>query len=569
MKKFYLIFFLIVFFVQAYAQETNKAEDGVLDITSLELQHSKVILIEGKWEFYWNKLYSPKDFLDKESLNKPEFVTVPGNWNSIKGKETQHPAHGFGTYRLLIKTKYQDDMFLKVYGVSTAFKIWANGVLLGEVGKVATTKGEYVPELLPKTFKIDFNRNSDDKFQYIEVIIQASNYEHTNSGIWEEIELGSFNATTKKNTFEFIITSIIIGIFLIISLYHFILYFYHRTVISTLFFGILTFFMAVRASTVDERIILYLFPNLDFYLLIRIEYLSVYANILFIGLFFYNLFKDEIHKTIIKIIVAFGIVFSVIIVFAPVNLFSSLRDVFNLYVLLGGFYLVFRLIKAVLNKRNGAILASVGLFAMLGTSVFDVLIAILSWSIPYTASYGLLFYLISQSVMISKRFSDTFNENKLLSTELNYKNQNLEKIVTERTKEISSQSEKITQQYDKILKSEIQLKEKVNELVAMDEELRQNNEELHSLNESIEVQKKIIEEKELRLSTIISNQGEGFATIDNKGNFLFANPASSEVFDLPVKELLTKNLSDFFNSESLKRVMEEGKKRKIHEKSRE
>jgi len=100
-----------------------------------------------------------------------------------------------------------------------------------------------------------------------------------------------------------------------------------------------------------------------------------------------------------------------------------------------------------------------------------------------------------------------------------------------------------------------ELKAKNEELQTAEEELRQNNEELHSLNENIQSQKDIIQEKELRLKTIIDNQGEGFAIISLDGTFIFNNPAAEDIFDLPRNGLLGKNIADGFDKEQISSYM--------------
>jgi PAS domain S-box-containing protein len=100
------------------------------------------------------------------------------------------------------------------------------------------------------------------------------------------------------------------------------------------------------------------------------------------------------------------------------------------------------------------------------------------------------------------------------------------------------------------------------ELEAADEELRQNNEELQLLNENIFNQKNIIEEKELRLKTIIENQGEGCAITDFNEEFIFTNSKACEIFNVASGELKGRNLRDFLCSEDWNEIKQESEKRK-------
>ncbi len=115
--------------------------------------------------------------------------------------------------------------------------------------------------------------------------------------------------------------------------------------------------------------------------------------------------------------------------------------------------------------------------------------------------------------------------------------------------------------------SEIDKKNKIiqeinEEIEAADEELRQNNEELQLLNENIYDQKNIIEEKELRLKTIIENQGEGCGITDFNENFIFTNSKACEIFNVANGELKGRNLREFLCDGEWNEIKQESKKRK-------
>ena len=53
--------------VYAFANNANapkkpKAADGMLDLSNWNLHENGNVALDGKWEFYWNKLLTPEDF---------------------------------------------------------------------------------------------------------------------------------------------------------------------------------------------------------------------------------------------------------------------------------------------------------------------------------------------------------------------------------------------------------------------------------------------------------------------------------------------------------------------------
>ncbi len=286
---------------------------------------------------------------------------------------------------------------------------------------------------------------------------------------------------------------------------------------STLFFGILTIFMFIRGSATGSKLILEIFPNMNFLLLVKIEYLSVYANMLFIGAFFHYLFPKDVSKRVVQIAGILTIIFSAIIIFAPMKFFTSMRDVYNLFVLILGIYVSwFALTKAMIKKRQGAVLAFIGMFIFLGSGILDIITVVAVLPIPFTAPYGLVFYIFTQSFIISQRFSIAFKENKELTGTLDYQNKNLEKIVKERTTEISQQSEEILAQQE--------------EVIAINDELQSTNEELE------------------KLSIVASKTDNAIVILDNEMNFEWTNEGFEKLFGFTLYELIAERGKSFIEA---------------------
>ncbi len=376
----------------------------------------------------------------------------------------------------------------------------------------------------PYIYSILPNPNLDhNEYRTIELVLQVSNFYHVNSGIWEDIEIGNFENTQKLKTKRDFFDSLVFGILLIMALYHFALYFLRRDEYSTLFFGIFTLFMFLRGTATGSRFLLDLFPSMSVFVIVKIEYLSVYANMTFLGAFFYFLFPKDFNKRIIQISGIVTIIFASIIIFAPMTFFTSLRDFFNIFVLLLGLYIsYYALVKAVIKKRQGSVLAFIGMFVFFGSGILDIITVMFVLPLPLVAPYGLVFYIFSQSFIISQRFSIAFKENKELTETLDYQNKNLEKIVKERTVEISQQSEEILAQQE--------------ELIVINDELQNTNDELE------------------KLSIVASKTDNAIVILDNEMNFEWTNEGFDKLFGFTLNELIEERGNNFIEANSDKNV---------------
>ncbi|WP_019243351.1 MULTISPECIES: HAMP domain-containing histidine kinase [Bacillus] len=80
--------------------EKEKAEEGVLTIQSFPEKES--LKLNGEWEFYWEHLYTPKDFQNKDLLLNPHFADIPSSWSRYKINGQRIASTGFATYRIKI-----------------------------------------------------------------------------------------------------------------------------------------------------------------------------------------------------------------------------------------------------------------------------------------------------------------------------------------------------------------------------------------------------------------------------------------------------------------------------------
>lgn len=429
------------FFQIAFSNLNAQIKNGILDLSIIDITKSESIKLQGECEFYWKQLLSPDD-LKNNIQSEPEFVKIPKSWTTYTINNAKLTNEGFATYRIVIK-KFPDTKRtiygLKVSSVFSNYKLWINGELLAEAGQVGTIKNTSLPQFKYQDipFVLDPEKGSTDK---IEIIFQVSNFSHQRAGLQKPIFFGTFDKLRADSRWMDIMNLIIIGIILIIGINHLNMYFFRRSDISNLYFSIVCIVMILRNISTEDRIITYIFPNINWELLVKLDNFSGFGTIPLFALFFYSLFKDDFPKFIKNALIGFGIFVTLLVFATPANFYGKFRTLFELYILIGGLYVTFGvLLVAALRKRESALFTFIGMFILYATAINDVLSSMGIIQTAYVAPYGLAAFMVIQSVTITYKSAKAINQNEHLSGQLQHEKENLEKNIYERTKELQSQ----------------------------------------------------------------------------------------------------------------------------------
>jgi len=443
---------LIVSCVQAKTNSEYTINNGILDLGSTNVLDNSNLKLQGNWEFYWNQLLEPNDFKESTKIAKPIFIKVPKSWASQKMNGVKIPTLGFATYRLIVHKK--PDIQKTIYGlkVSTVFsnyKLWVNGKLIASVGSVGKTVNESNPKFnyqdIP--FVLDPNEGSTNN---IEIVFQISNFSHQRGGLHFPVTLGTYSNLVESTRWMDVLNMFIIGIILIIGINHLILYFYRKQDKSNLYFGIICLVMILRNISSGDRLITYIFPNINWELLVKLDNFSGFGTIPLFALYFYMLFKDEFPRILRNIFLYIGIAITALVFVTPALFYGKLRTFFELYILFGGLYLTFGvLLISAIRRRAYALPSFLAMFILYATAINDVLSSMGIIQTAYIAPYGLVGFMLIQSLTINKKSASAINENELLSIQLTHEKENLEHKIEERTRELKQQHDELLKHQEK------------------------------------------------------------------------------------------------------------------------
>lgn len=441
MKSIYSIFLLVFlgsFVLNLDAKAETKEEEKVISISPI--QEDEIISLDGKWELYWNALYTPNDFHANNIGHQPLIVEVPNTWTEYQRDGKNLPGEGYATYRIQLQfPKEEVGRTIAVYmpSVASAYTLWVDGEIKSFNGKVGKDRGTMVPENVPKIFSFQVREEK------VEFLLQVSNFNQRKAGIYDSILLGEQEEISTYRDKKIIYRSMIVTSLLIMGIYHIVLYLYRKKELPFIFFGIACVSVATRSILLEGGLASYLLVFLDWEIACKLEYMGGSIGIMFFSLFTYTQFKEDMSRTILNLIIVLMSLYSAFLWVTPAIVFTKTMVILQVTIMIIFLYLLVVYVKALINKREGALLNAFAILLFFLTYVNDFLYFNFFIRTAELSSFGLLFFLFTQSILIARRYSKSFVRSEKLSQDLERLNESLEQQVLERTMEIQETNKEL------------------------------------------------------------------------------------------------------------------------------
>ncbi|WCL48624.1 SpoIIE family protein phosphatase [Leptospira sp. GIMC2001] len=402
MKFYALILIFPLFFTNILGQS---------DESKIEWNPEKnpVISLDGNWDFYWNEWLEPS----KTPSNISWKMDIPGTWNSTLEDHGIDSALGYGTFRILVNsdTLIEDGAIRLPDVASAGIFIW-NGRELHRNGNPSISPDEHRAKFQVSTHPIVIQKGIN------ELLIQVSNYSYHKGGIWEPIKIGKRIELSRK---QFMVSSrelFLSGSIFIMAFYHFGIFFLRSRDKSSLWFALFCLLISLRILVTGERVLFQLIPEFSWYGGLVIEYSGFYLAPAFFLFFIYELFPDFVPKKIFQIVGGIFVIFESFIFLLPTTVFPSLNIYFYVYLGLSILLGIYVTVRAVLNRKDGSIIFAFGFIVLVLCTINDSLNAEDVIYTFHSLSIGLFLFIFSQSFLLSKKFSQAFDEVEKMSIKL-------------------------------------------------------------------------------------------------------------------------------------------------------
>jgi len=457
--KWLILSLLLLAILPGKALEAQVVNKGIIDLRSFNQDEEFIVVLNGEWEFYWNKLYHPYDFNKSNNLKPDLYGHVPSYWTDYSTENNKIEGKGYATYKatLILPEGMRNALGFDISVFDSSYDIYLNDEYITSNGIPGRSEDEEVPEYRRNFFR--YIPKSDT----IDIIINVSNFSHRRGGFWLPMRVGTFPLIQGKlaNNWAFNWTTIsLLGGFSLFFLFFYLLNPSERVLG---FFAVGTIGLTLRPLFTSHFLINQL-ANLSWEWVIRFEYLALYTSLIGWYWFVKELYPNRIFGVITRILSAMFFIAFLLTIFLPVRIFS--------YATLGIypailFMMAYSAVKSTLGIIEGKYLniAYLGAFLILiFGGIHDIFVSLgrSENTVGYLLTFLVIVFIFIQAALLMYRWVKAFYEKERLSTELENLNRNLELKVAERTVEIEKRNAEIKKQNKMIEEKNRQLSETIN-----------------------------------------------------------------------------------------------------------
>ncbi len=400
------------------------AVSGMIDLRDWDFNRDGAVQLDGEWEFCRGRILNPSEFAHAEKREGCGYTRVPGLWKDHRAGAARLPGKGYATYRLKVLIGHdKKDKTIVIRRAFSSYRLWINGVLVD-------TRGN-----------LDGNQKKADDYIFVhnrryssftpvegtnEITIQLFNNEYESGGIDRSIMLEDTHASLARIDITRILDFIVSGMLFFAAVYNILFYFSRKDNTVALYLGLLC--LVLTLNTINHQIPLipggFPFTGNPYF----VNYLTVILTMFFFMMLFRSLFPDEFSILFFRFSLVVTILLMTPLFFVGFRIAEQIMHVYFLYMVIFIVYDIFVSIRAIINRRDDAILFLVGFTPCFIGAMNDVLYAMWLINTTNVGQYGMLVLCITATIVVSRRFSRALTTVEELSRDLAEKNVSLRKL---------------------------------------------------------------------------------------------------------------------------------------------
>lgn len=448
-----VVFISITTIIKQPAPHIPSVENGVLDLIEVEDLNTSIVQLDGTWEFYWQIFTQSQENIGANNTYQTTMY-VPGSWEVSHHSEENITNFGYGTYKL--KILLPENELDKTYGlyitsVATSYKLWIDDEFIISNGEIGTNRKEMHPVNYARTAYFH------PKDHTIDITIEVANFSQRKSGLWESIYFGSAEEISLLREKNVALQLLVVGSLVIMGIYNIFICLLRRTLIYSMFLGILCLMFAIRTLLIGDAFLIYLFPHFPWELQVKLEYLPTVFGLPLMVKYVNELYEEKKFILFEKIVLFFSIVFGIFVLVTPAFIYTKYLLLFLIVVPITLIYFGYIFLNAFYEKKPASLFTLIGFTIFIVTVISDSLYFFNFVNNGLYLSNGFLIFLLSQTFAHAIKFSETHAQVENLTDKLLEANRSLEKKVKDRTKELSHL-------YTKLRKSEHERKNLMSDL---------------------------------------------------------------------------------------------------------
>ncbi len=403
----------------AQALRSDGPRLGRLDLSGLA--RGDVASLDGEWEFRWGSFAPPEDFASGEGPNQA-YGRLPGEW---KNYARSYPPTGFATYRLLVTgLDPARDWGLRMGSFLSAARVYVNGTEAMAFGSPGPDSASERPGWGSRLAIVRPTREGA-----ADIVVHISNFADRSGGLRTGMVLGDYGAVAGIRDRLRLFELFAIGAILAMGLYYLALFAFRPSERPPLYFGLLCLLLALRITCYDEYFILDLLPGLPWIWLFRLGYLTFSLPVLITIRFISTLFPLPSKRIATWIALAVCGAYSLAIAFGDTRAAALFLPYFQAFTGVAGIYLIAVLVVAIFSRQRGSLLFLGGFALFFASAIFDMLVANGRIRGTFIIQYGLLIFVFSMSLVITRKLAGAYSTTEALSAELARTNKAMKRFV--------------------------------------------------------------------------------------------------------------------------------------------
>lgn len=395
---FFLITLILCCTTIAYGKSKDIipiAKNGILDLRNQSLDQR--VALEGEWLFYWKKLIDP----NQPKTEAGTIINFPAKWNDLIVNGEKLPSFGYASYQLkVLLPKINEQLRVEMPDSYTSYRLFLNGKLVAHNGTVATDAKDYVPKWQYQAFDVPLMEDT------MNLVLQISNFTHVYGGMKNAITVGKKAEINLERRRTEAIDLLLTGCLFMGGLFFLGLYLLGNRDRATLLFSLYSIVYCYRIMGVDNYVLHTVLPDASWYVMVRLEYSSLFLSVGLFGLYTRYLYPLDMNKNVVKIIAGLCLLFTLASTFLPAIIFTRLINPFLIITVFCIIYTPIVYVLAYKNKRPGskyALLSSISLMFVFAISLLHYWNVIPPLQLITFVGYIGFFFL--QSLILSHRVS--------------------------------------------------------------------------------------------------------------------------------------------------------------------
>jgi signal transduction histidine kinase len=378
------------------------AHQGVIDLRKENLFNNSLTL-SGEWGLYWERLLPP----DSVSMPPTAYVPYPVLWKDLRVDGRSFPTVGYATYTLTVLLPHRRPRIgLEIPDTYCSFKLFVNGVLQAQDGVPATTREKATP--FWATRNVALPPGEPDTLRFV---LQIANFWHARGGPYKEILIGDKDVLFLKKNRDIAYDFLMAGCMFMGGLFFLGLFVFSSHDKTILYFSLFCIVFSYRMVGTQHYALHLLFSNLDWFVTIRIEYLSLSLAMAFFCAYTRKLYPDDIIPFVTKALIWLCLAYSIAVLTLPTQIFTHLLIGFLSMMFVCIAYSMYVFLRAARHRRSGSVFAlmSTAVMLFIGTIMNLHYFGFISdWRAVLFISYITFFWL--QSLALSHRFAHHFRQ---------------------------------------------------------------------------------------------------------------------------------------------------------------